>query len=402
MSGAPPLYTREFALACGLHLSGAMSLAFFALFPLFVKSIGGTETTIGLVLGIGAAASVATRPGVGVLLDRIGRRRVLLGGNLLNAASWVPFLFVSTPGPWLYVWTTVHEVVWGALFAAYFTYAADLVPPARRAEGIAVFGVAGMTANGIAPVLAEVVITRAGFPAYFGAAIAFALVSVAMTLPVVDRPMKPTGTTGSVLEGLVTLGRSPNLRRVFIASAFLGAAINAAFFFVAPFAHELGIARAGPYFTAYAGTSIVIRLYGRRALDLMGPHRVSVPGFTAFAVGLAGLAVLPYVSGGAATAVLVATGIAGGAGHGALFPVLSALAITRAPVAMQGAVVSLHTAALDLGAVLGTPLCGAIADAAGYPTMYVVMGICCWAGLILMVTDPVRELAGAGRGRGGG
>jgi MFS family permease len=402
VSGAPPLYTREFAFACGLHLAGAMSLAFFPLFPLFVKSIGGTETTIGLVLGIGAAASVAARPGVGVLLDRIGRRRVLLGGNLLNAASWVPFLFLSAPGPWLYVWTTLHDVVWGALFAAYFTYAADLVPPARRAEGIAVFGVAGMTANGLAPVLAEVVIARAGFPAYFGTAIVFALVSVAMTLAVVDRPMTRVATTGGVFDGLVALGRSPQLRRVFVASAFLGAAINAAFFFVAPFAHQIGLERAGPYFAAYAGTSIVIRLYGRRALDLMGPHRVSVPGFTIFAIGLAGLALLPYVSGGLATAVLVATGIAGGAGHGSLFPVLSALAIARAPAAMQGAVVSLHTAALDLGAVLGTPLCGAIADAAGYPTMYVVMGICCWAGLILMATDPVQERGGDGRGRGGG
>jgi predicted MFS family arabinose efflux permease len=393
----PPLYTREFAFACGLHLAGATSLAFFPLFPLYVKAIGGTETTIGLLLGVGAAASVVARPGVGVLLDRVGRRRVLLAGNLANAASWIPFLFVTAPGPWLYVWTTLHDVVWGALFASYFTYAADLIPAERRAEGIAVFGVAGMTANGLAPVLGEIVIARAGFPAYFGTAIVFALVAVAMTLGVADRPAAAAAPpqTG-IVAGLVALGRSPELRRVFVASAFLGAAINAAFFFVAPFTRELGLARSGPFFMAYAGTSIVIRLFGRRALDLMGPHRVSVPGFTVFAIGLAGLALLPYVDAEKATAVLVATGIAGGAGHGSLFPVLSALAIARAPASMQGAVVSLHTAALDLGAVLGTPLCGAVADRAGYPAMYVMMGICCWAGLILMVTDPIRGRRGGG------
>jgi predicted MFS family arabinose efflux permease len=394
----PPLYTREFAFACGLHLAGATSLAFFPLFPLYVKAIGGTETTIGLLLGVGAAASVVARPGVGVLLDRLGRRRVLLAGNLANAASWVPFLFVTAPGPWLYVWTTLHDVVWGALFASYFTYAADLIPAERRAEGIAVFGVAGMTANGLAPVLGEIVIARAGFPAYFGTAIVFALVAVAMTLGVADRPAAAAAPSQTgIVRGLVALGRSPELRRVFVASAFLGAAINAAFFFVAPFTRELGLARSGPFFMAYAGTSIVIRLFGRRALDLMGPHRVSVPGFTIFAIGLAGLALLPYVGVETATAVLVATGIAGGAGHGSLFPVLSALAIARAPASMQGAVVSLHTAALDLGAVLGTPLCGAVADRAGYPAMYVMMGICCWAGLILMVTDPIRGRRGGGR-----
>lgn len=398
MTRPPPLYTREFAFACGLHLAGATSLAFFPLFPLYVKAIGGTETTIGLLLGVGAAASVVARPGVGVLLDRLGRRRVLLAGNLANAASWIPFLFVTAPGPWLYVWTTLHDVVWGALFASYFTYAADLIPAERRAEGIAVFGVAGMTANGLAPVLGEIVIARAGFPAYFGTAIVFALVAVAMTLGVADRPAAAAAPSQTgIVKGLVALGRSPELRRVFVASAFLGAAINAAFFFVAPFTRELGLARSGPFFMAYAGTSIVIRLFGRRALDLMGPHRVSVPGFTIFAIGLAGLALLPYVGVETATAVLVATGIAGGAGHGSLFPVLSALAIARAPASMQGAVVSLHTAALDLGAVLGTPLCGAVADRAGYPAMYVMMGICCWAGLILMVTDPIRGRRGGGR-----
>ena len=340
MSGAPPLYTREFGFACVLHLSGALSLALFPLFPLYVKAIGGTETTIGLLLGLGAAASVAARPGVGVLLDRVGRRRVLLTANVANAASWVPFLYVDAPGPWLFVWSTLHEVVWGALFAAYFTYAADLVPAARRAEGIAVFGVAGMTANGLAPMLGEAVIARAGFPAYFATAIGFGVVAALLTLRVVDRPpAAPTAEVG-IVPGLVALGRHPGLRRVFVATAFLGAAINAAFFFVAPFTRQLGLDRAGPFFAAYAATSIVIRLFGRRALDVMGPHRVSVPGFTVFAVGLA---------------------------------------------------------ALDLGAVLGTPMCGALADAAGYPTMYVIMGICCWVGLVLMATDPARERRGEGR-----
>jgi MFS family permease len=391
VSGLPPLYTREFGAACLLHLTGAMSLALFALFPLFVQHVGGTETTIGLLLGVGAAASVVARPVVGLLLDRVGRRRVLLVANVVNAASWVPFLFVTAPGPWLFVWTTLHEVVWGALFAAYFTYAADLVPAARRAEGIAVFGVAGMTANGIAPVVGEVVIARAGFPAFFGAAIAFAVGAVVLALGVRDHRAAVPASTAGTTRALATLASSRALRRLFVATACLGAAINAAFFFVAPFTRHLGIERAGPFFAAYAGTSVLIRLFGRRVLDVLGPHRISVPGFTIFAIGLAALALLPLVGPDGSTAVLIASGIAGGAGHGSLFPVLNALAIVRAPAAMRGAVVSLHTAALDLGAVVGTPLCGAIAERAGYPAMYVIMGICCWAGLILMATDPVRE-----------
>ncbi|MFN8544800.1 MAG: MFS transporter [Candidatus Binatia bacterium] len=117
-----------------LHFTGAMSLSMFILFPLYVRALGGTESTIGLVLGVGTAASVAARPIVGTLLDRVGRRRVLLWGNALNAVSFLPFLWLSGLGAPLYVWTIAHDVLWGLLFAGYFTYAADLVPAARRAE----------------------------------------------------------------------------------------------------------------------------------------------------------------------------------------------------------------------------------------------------------------------------
>ena len=132
-----------------MHLAGRISLAMFVLVPLLIQELGGTGLTIGLVLGVSAAASVATRPLVGMLLDRVGRRPVLLGAGMANVVSWLPFLGLHTAGLWLYLWATVHAIVWGALFASYFTYAADLTPPGRRAEGIAVFGVFGMTANGL-------------------------------------------------------------------------------------------------------------------------------------------------------------------------------------------------------------------------------------------------------------
>lgn len=384
----PPLYTRDFWIACAVHFTGAMSLAMFVLVPLFVREVGGGEATIGLVLGVGTAASVALRPVVGLLLDRVGRRPVLLAAGLLNVLSYLPFLLVTQVGVWLYVWCTLHAVVWGALFAAYFTYAADLTPPSRRAEGIAVFGVAGMSANGIGPVLGETIIGDAGFPAFFLVASGFACVSLLLTPLVPRRPRAVAATTTVapvVLRDLGRAARHPGLPIVLVATVLLGVAINAAFFFVAPYTRDLGMARAGAFFASYAAMSVVIRLFGRRILDVLGPHRVSVPAFAVFALGLAGLAFLP------APGLLVLCGIACGAGHGTLFPVLNALAISRAPANLQGTVVSLHTAALDLGAVVGTPLCGIVAEVLGWRPMFVLMSVASLAGLVCMATDPRRR-----------
>src|SRR5205814_1820422 len=146
-----------------------------------------------------------------------------------------------------------------------------------------------------------------------------------------------------------------------------GAGINAAFYFVAPFTRDLHIARAAPFFAAYASTTIALRVFGRRLPDRMGAHPIAVPSFGVFALGLATLCLLPR------RGVLVAAGMACGAGHGSLFPVLNGLAVTRTPPRFHGTVVSLYTAALDGGAVLGTPLCGAIAHTAGYRAMFAVM-----------------------------
>jgi MFS family permease len=384
----PPLYTRAFWTACAVHLTGGLSLAMFLLVPLLVRALGGSDLTIGLVLGVSTAASVAVRPLVGLMLDAAGRRPVLLAAGALNVLSWLPFLLLRTAGPWLFVCSTAHTIVWGALFAAYFTYAADLTPASRRAEGIAVFGVFGMAANGLGPALGESIIAGWGFAAFFLTAAGFGLVSLGLTTLVPARP--PALRAADAVPhasgpSLVEAAMQPGMPLVLAVTLVLGMAIDAAFFFVAPFTRDVGLARSGPFFAAYATASIVIRLFGRRALDVLGPHLVSYPAFAIFGLGLAGLAWLP------APGVLVLSGIACGIGHGSLFPVLNALAIARAPLRLQGTVVSLHTAALDAGAVLGTPLCGLLAERLGFPVMFEVMGVACLLGLGLMAVDPARS-----------
>jgi MFS family permease len=384
------LYTRAFGLACAIHFTGAMSIGMFLLFPLFVRRLGGDELTIGLALGTGLAVSVAVRPGVGALLDRLGRRRVLLWGAAANAATYPLFLLLETPGAGLFALAIAHFVAVGALFAAYFTYAADLVPPARRAEGIAIFGVAGMAPNGLGPALGEVMIARAGWAGFFLTAAAFALLSLALTalMPAASAAPAAAGRThepaahvsGGPARALLGRGLGP----VLVATALFGVGMNAAFYFVAPWTRDLDIPRVTPFFVAYASSTIVLRVGARGVLDRVGPHRVSIPAFGVFALGLGVLGLLP------APGLLVAAGIACGTGHGSLFPVLNALAVTRTPARLHGIVVSLYTAALDLGAVVGTPLCGTVARAFGYRAMFALMAAASLMGLALMTRDRRR------------
>ena len=382
MTTTDPLYTRGFWTAWVIHFTGAMSHAMFVLFPLYVLHLGGDALLIGLLLGISLAVSVAVRPLVGLLLDRVGRRRVLLWGSALNALSFPPFLLAEHPGPLLWALTVWHMVLGGALFASYFTYAADVIPSGRRIEGLAIFGVAGMAPNGLAPALGEVLIADHGFPALFFSATAFALVSFALCALVPPREAGERPAVHPPPGGGRTLLSS--LLPVLSATILFGAGINAAFFFVAPYTRALGLERAAPFFIAYAATTVLLRIFGRRVLGRMGTHRVAIPAFAVFAVGLAGITLFPLPGS------MLLAGMACGAGHGSLFPVLNGLAVTRTAPRLHGTVVSLYTAALDGGAVLGTPLCGAIARAAGYRTMFAAMAAACLAGIPFMMGDARR------------
>lgn len=383
----PRLYTREFGLACLIHFAGGMSLSMFVLFPLHVRRLGGDETDIGLLLGIGTAASVLARPAVGSLLDRLGTRRVLVWGAIANTLSYVPFPFLERVGAGAYAATIAHDVVWGVLFAGFFTYAADLAPAGRRAEAIAMFGVPGILTNGLGPTLGEALIARAGFAGLYVGAGAFSLVSLAL-LGLVPR-RAPTGTRheGTGLAPMRDAIAHGALGPLLGATAALGVAINAAFFFVAPFSRDLGIERTAPFFLSYAATSMAVRLTGRR---LLGTHAVAVPAFAVYAAGLAALCFLPEWW------MLVAGGIGCGAGHGTLFPALTGLAVERVPARLSGTAVSLVTAVLDLGAVVGTPLCGAVAETWGYPAMFTGVAAIAFGGLALVAYDRrVARVTGA-------
>ncbi|MFN8544801.1 MAG: MFS transporter [Candidatus Binatia bacterium] len=249
-----------------------------------------------------------------------------------------------------------------------------------------------MATNGIAPAVGEVIIAHAGFPAYFvtaavlGAA-AFVLTATLVTEPPRDEAMS-VAAGGGVLRAMREAIRRGRLGPLLAATGLFGVGINSVFVFVAPYTRRLGLERAGPFFAAYAGASIAVRIVGRRLPDRVGPHRMAIPAFALYAAALGSLCLLPHAN------VLALAGAAGGVGHGTLFPVLNALAVTRTPVWLHGTVVSLVTGTLDLGAVVGTPVCGAIADWVGYPAMYLTVAVASLGGLALMMVDRRRVREG--------
>jgi MFS family permease len=377
-----------------MHFSGAMASSLYILFPLFIRQLGGSEFVIGLYAGLTGAAAVAARFPVGRLLDTQGRRRVLIASGCLHVVAWLGFLSIRTLGVWSAALVVVYGLAAGSLFAAYFTYASDIMPATRRSEGFAMFGVWGILPNGLGPLLGEFLIARTNAATYFVVAASFALLSVCLSslLPETRHPARAQpDAAGPANAGF--LGRE--LVLLLMATFIFGATMNSLFTFLAPFAYSRGRGSVGSFFMSYALAAVAVRVLSGRLPDRLGLRRVLAPALLLYT---AGLLLVPHVEG---AGTLIFAGVLCGAGHGYAFPILSALAVEEAPAAHRGRAVSWLTAMFDLGTTIANPILGAIAEWAGYTAMFTVSGVAMLITPALVVRRPPGNAPGAETGGAG-
>jgi predicted MFS family arabinose efflux permease len=323
----------------------------------------------------------------------MGRRALLIGAGSIHVLACLLYLTTTALGPWLVTITVLHGAAGGALFAGYFTYAADIVPAGRRAEGIAIFGLAGLLPTGLAPVVGEWVISSRGFIWYFVCAGLWALLSLLLSLTLSE--MKAPGPQPRrVRAQFLKILLARELVTVMFTTLTFGIGVAALFTFLAPFARASDLGDVGRVFVAYAIAAAFVRLFGVRLADTLGPRRVLLPALGLLAAGLWGASAADRAN------VLMLVGGVCGAAHGFIFPLLNTVAVNRTSHENRGTVVSLYTAMFDLGAMVGAPLLGAIARVFGYHAMYLVAGGIVATGFAVMaIADndpeiPLLELGG--------
>lgn len=359
---AESLYTRDFWTASASHFLLGMGFWMFVVFPLHLADLGASTVRIGVLLALEPTAAVLVRPVLGAVLSRRGGRRwTLRGGGVLNLFAVTLYAFVDDLGVGMAAVRILHGVGIGALFTTFFTYAADIAPIERRTEGLAVFGISGILPTAFAPALAEELVLRGGFDAMFAVVIVFSIASLAISWRLVE----PAGEAApSESHGFWRLARERRRFGVWATALAFSLAMSSYVAFLEPFAHERGFKRAGLFFLCYSLAAVVLRAFGRSLPDRLGPRRMLVPALASLGIGLYLVARLD------STATLGAAGLLCGMGHGYLFPILSGLAIEGTDRHARGSAMSFFTAVFDLGQMLGPPIFGVIAEAAGYPAMF--------------------------------
>ena len=91
-----PLLNRDFILITLTSFIFFFNYHSFILLPLRIEELGGSESTIGFIMGAASMATILTTPSVGILIDKWGKKWFLLAGGLLMSVTSLPFAFLDS------------------------------------------------------------------------------------------------------------------------------------------------------------------------------------------------------------------------------------------------------------------------------------------------------------------
>jgi MFS family permease len=344
----------------------------FATLSGYVQEIGGDAAAIGLAFGLFSLSAVLARPGVGWLVDRWGRKPMLLVGAAVFALS--PALYAVLPQLWLFQAVRVFHGVGIAVFTtAYTTLIADLAPPARRGEAIGLSGVTNNLGMLFAPALGAYWVVRWGYVAHFWISAGITAVSLLLLLPVVEPEREPPVRTGA--PSLWTVGR---MRPVWVASfgiTGLAVAYGAILSFLPPFAAERGLTAAGGYFSAFAVAMMIAQSSAGWLSDRRGRRAVAIPGLIVVILAMVGLALLRT------DLALLAAGAVFGLSWGLARSGIDTAVVDAVSPDARGTAVSFLYTCFDIGVGVGSFGLGLVAQAQSYAAAFYVAGA--WAAVAL-------------------
>lgn len=372
----PKLWTRDFTLIC---------LATFFIFcgfqilmpvlPKYVQYLGADERVVGLVSGIFTISALLSRPFVGRELDRGGRRKLYLWGLgifffAVLGYLWAPTIII------LMTFRLIHGVGWAGASTAAGTIVADIVPAARRGEGMGYYGMASTLAMAIAPALGLTLLVKYDFSLVFILSLILTagafLIGRTINIKTYDHPEAKKKAALFDKRAL-----KASLVMFFMTFSYGGMVT-----FLPLHAQEQGIENIGPFFTIYALGLLITRPLAGKYYDRKGPTLVVVLGMTAMFAGT-------FILGQSNTlAIFLVCGFLYGIGFGAVQPTLLALALQGVEPQRRGAINGTIFTFFDLGIGLGSVVLGFLAKAMGYSLMYSLASIAPLVGLALFFLWP--------------
>lgn len=371
------IWTTEFiVMSCSNFFQFIAQYIMVAALPIFImEALSGGDLEAGLAMTFFQIGTVCCRPLAGRWIDKVNKRKLMLGTTLAFFLVMAGFNFVTTLTGVLFL-RLLHGIIFAMGTTAASTLAALILPVSCKGEGIGYFAVSTNLAMVVGPLVGLIFIHQWGAGALF----LFLTFLAAMTIVVsnykklddaIILPSK-TGKSGWKLQDFIETRSLP--------MAFLGGLVFFAYggilTFIPLYAKSLGLDTGiSLFFMVFALIIVVSRPFVGRLFDRKGSDFTVYPGFVFFIAGL-----FLFSSMQTMTDLLISAGVLG-LGFGALSPAFQTLAIQRAKAERAGVATATYFWSLDISVGLAAVLLSMVSGRWGYSFMYgiVCSGVVCLA-----------------------
>ena len=344
------------------------------------------------VIAFGASKAL-TNLATGALMDRTGRKPILVAGWLLGVP--VPFLLMWAPSwGWVLFANVLLGINQGMTWSTTVVMKIDLVGPERRGLALGLNEAAGYGAVSLTALLSGAIAARYGLrPEPFFLGVAFVVLGLGLSAGLVRetkdhvRHEAASAGVGGSTESFATVFATSTWRHPTLSSASQAGLVNNAVdglaWGILPLlfaAHGLSVARIGILVALYPGVWCIGQLFTGAWSDAVGRKPLIVAGML---VQAAALALMAATSGFVVWAIGSALI---GAGTALVYPTLIAAVGDVAHPASRATVVGVYRFWRDTGYVVGGLLGGVIADAFDLrAAVYAIAALSAISGIVVAV-----------------
>ena len=260
-------------------------------------------------------------------------------GTAICLLAMGSYLFASTVFLLLAV-RILHGAGFGITTTTYGTVVSDLIPQARRGEGMGYFGLSGTIAMALGPLIGLWLMQTYNFTILFMCTFLYnCFININETTSNQKSPQSPQQTSGTFLDGFIERkALLPSLLILCITLMYGGIGS-----FITLFATEVGIADISLFFLFNALAIAVTRPFSGKLYDAKGHTFVIIPGVI---ITFIGIILLSYTT---TIPSLIIAAACYGSGFGAIQPALQAWMIDRVAPHRRGVATATFFSAFDLG-----------------------------------------------------
>lgn len=375
MQASNSIWNKNFILL--LISNFMMCITYYAIIsalPVYlVDEIQANKAQVGLVLAAYTLASVTVRPLSGYALDSFGRRIILLSSLILYSFFFLGYLLAFSITS-LVVLRFFQGISWGITTISSSTIAVDIIPAAKRGEGIGYFALSTTLGMSVGPVIGLFVLHNFGYTIMFLFIFLASFISLlsAYKLQLPRRLLVKRNLPFELKNIFHRNSILPSLNVLILMTSY-GGLLS----FIALYGKENEIHNPSLFFLIFAVGIASSRVFLGKTFDKNGPGKILTTCLSLLIVGFPILAIWKNEVGYYLSAIVIGFGI------GVVFPTFQAIINNLSGSTNRGAANSTLYTALDFGMGIGMLLSGLVAQHISISAVFIGNAFISLLGLVI-------------------